>query len=166
MSMIQSSWEMISPLFDGVLIMRKHWMKRGLKVLGAVLLVGSLVGCFHHSREEMAEKIHSKITDKLELDTVQQEKLKIVITSMQEQHKKWDSSRSRFVSYFKETLKSGEPQEAKLQELAAQSLQEVQSWTQSVIPALVDLQSTLNPDQRKKLQGYLEKWEDRHSRRH
>jgi periplasmic protein CpxP/Spy len=147
----------------------KPWIKKTLiGVFGATILVGGLTACGHRGdRErgpmseervvEMRGKVIERISDKLELDEVQKQKLGVLADELIAQRKamRGDSADPR--SEMKALIAGEKFERSRAEALLTQKTQVVQAGGPKVIGALADFYDSLKPEQQKLVRDKLDK---------
>jgi periplasmic protein CpxP/Spy len=147
----------------------KPWIKKTLiGVFGATILVGGLTACGHRGdRErgpmseervvEMRGKVIERISDKLELDEVQKQKLGVLADELIAQRKamRGDSADPR--SEMKALIAGEKFDRSRAEALLTQKTQVVQAGGPKVIGALADFYDSLKPEQQKLVRDKLDK---------
>jgi periplasmic protein CpxP/Spy len=147
----------------------KPWIKKTLiGVFGATILVGGLTACGHRGdRErgpmseervvEMRGKVIERISDKLELDESQKQKLGVLADELIAQRKamRGDSADPR--SEMKALIAGEKFDRSRAEALLTQKTQVVQAGGPKVIGALADFYDSLKPEQQKLVRDKLDK---------
>lgn len=147
----------------------KPWIKKTLiGVFGATILVGGLTACGHRGdRErgpmseervvEMRGKVIERVSDKLELDEAQKQKLGVLADELIAQRKamRGDSADPR--SEMKALIAGEKFDRSRAEALLTQKTQVVQAGGPKVIGALADFYDSLNPEQQKQVRDKLDK---------
>jgi Spy/CpxP family protein refolding chaperone len=147
----------------------KPWIKKTLiGFAGATILLGGLTACGHrgaHERGPMSEervvemrgKVIERVSDKLELNEVQKQKLGVLADEMIAQRKalRGDSANPRAEMA---ALVAGEKfDRARAQTLLAQKTEVVQAGGPKVIAAMADFYDSLNPAQQAQVRERMAK---------
>jgi periplasmic protein CpxP/Spy len=146
----------------------KPWIKKTLiGVFGATILVGGLTACGHrdgHERGPMSEervvemrgKVIERISDKLELDEAQKQKLGVLADELIAQRKamRGDSADPR--SEMKALIAGEKFDRSRAEALLTQKTQVVQAGSPKVIGALADFYDSLKPEQQKLVRDKLD----------
>jgi Spy/CpxP family protein refolding chaperone len=156
----------------------KPWIKKTLIGLaGAALLVGGLTACGsrggHHERGSMSEervvemrsKAMERVSEKLELNEAQKQKLGALADEMIAQRKamRGDSADPR--TEMRALVAGSTFDRARAERLLVQKTEVVQAGGPKVIAAMADFYDSLNPQQQGQVRERLEKrgrWWSRH----
>jgi len=143
------------------------WIKRTLAtLLGATVLVGGLSAC---SREphgswseervtEMRGKVVEKLSDKLDLNGAQKQKLNLLADELLAQRAALRGQPGTDPrAEFKALIASDKFDRTRAQSLLEQKTQAVSGHGPKVITALADFYDSLNPEQQKQVRERLEK---------
>lgn len=142
-------------------------MKKTKKAVLGVLLIGiaalTITACGHHAYDEAhrSQYIMKRISDRLDLNNDQQEKLQAINAEIQTGLKKYrDQQQQLFESLIKDVQ---EPKMNKqlLMEIVQSREKAYNDIAPHVIDKIIDFQASLNADQKKKLAEYLGHWRDR-----
>lgn len=148
----------------------KPWIKKTLiGFAGATLLVAGLTACgsrgMHHERDPMSEervvemrgKVIERVSDKLDLNEAQKQKLGLLADEMMVQRKamRVDSADPR--SEMKALIAGSTFDRARAQTLLTQKTEVVQAGGPKVIGAMADFYDSLNPTQQAQVRERLEK---------
>lgn len=147
----------------------KPWIKKTLIGLaGATVLVGGLTACSgrgHHDHEsmsperimEMRGKVIERVSDKLELNEAQKQKLGVLADEMIAQRKamRGDSADPR--TELKALISGEKFDRSRAQTLLTQKTEVVQAGGPKVIAAMADFYDSLNPTQQAEVRERLDK---------
>jgi hypothetical protein len=140
--------------------------KKGLLVWVPILVVGLMFlgGCRHPSPEGIADNIIEDLTEKLALNTAQQQPLQVIkgdlLAKFAEMKKDRGSHHEEiFAELEKDVLDQGH-----LKSMVTARMARMDDVANLMIGELAKFHSTLSPEQKKKLVEYLKKKEKFHKR--
>jgi periplasmic protein CpxP/Spy len=145
----------------------KHWIKNNLLiVMSAGILLLGLGGCSfggghrqhtESSRAEFREKIVSRISSNLELNSDQKLKLTILSTKLQEQRAAMAGTSSSGNEQLKSVIQTNVFDKAMAQKLVTEKTSVITSKSPEVISAAADFFDSLNPVQQQKVRDFMAK---------
>jgi len=142
----------------------KPWIKRSLfGFAGAALAVGSLGGCaaqrWGHDPAEFRAKMVERVGSKLDLDTVQKQKLGVLAEKLQAQRAAMrdaggaGGARSQFMSLFA----GSKLDQAAAAKMVDEKTAAVRTGSPEIIAAAADFFDNLNPAQQAKVREFMER---------
>lgn len=136
-----------------------RFVKRSLLGLfGGALIAASITGCAGHrfSRDpgEMSAKIVERISSKLELDAMQQQKLAVLADKLQAQRQAMRAGADPR-EQFKALLAGNTFDQAGAQRLINEKTDAIRSGSPEVIAAAADFFDHLNPAQQQKVRDFM-----------
>ncbi len=133
--------------------------------IGALVLAGALVGagCHrHHTPEERADWMTSKIAKHLDLDDQQKAKLMAVRDEMVAARAESQQEHKAIMEEVIAQVQSDRLDQAKLTQLMDRHQAEQKRVMQRVLPKVTEWHATLRPDQKKEAVEHIRKWMDRY----
>lgn len=146
----------------------KPWIKKSLiAVFGASVVLGGLSACGargDHARgwsdervTEMRGKVIERVSDKLELNAAQQQKLVVLADELIAQRKAWRAQGGDPRAEIKGLIASEKFDRSAAQALLERKTQQVQGAGPRVIAAFADFYDSLNPQQQSQVRERLDK---------
>lgn len=146
----------------------KPWIKKSLiAVFGASVVLGGLSACGargDHARgwndervTEMRGKVIERVSDKLELNAAQQQKLAVLADELIAQRKAWRAQGGDPRAEIKGLIASEKFDRSAAQALLERKTQQVQGAGPRVIAAFADFYDSLNPQQQSQVRERLDK---------
>ena len=133
-----------------------------LATLYLAIAVLSVTACGHrhYDQEHRSQWIIKRISEKLDLNDAQQEKLKAVKTEIQAGLSKYQDQQKQLLDRIIKDVQEPAMNKELLME-AVESRQKVYNdIAPHVVDKIIDFQASLNADQKKKLAEYIEHWRD------
>ena len=146
----------------------KPWIKKTLiGITAATVVLGGLTACGsrgdHHGSgwsdervTEMRGKAVERISDKLELNAVQQQKLGVLADELIAQRKAWRAQGGEPRAEIKALIAGDKFDRSAAQGLLERKTQQVQGAGPKVIAAMADFYDSLNPEQQKQVRERLD----------
>jgi periplasmic protein CpxP/Spy len=146
----------------------KPWIKKSLiAVFGASVVLGGLSACGSrgdHARgwsdervTEMRGKVIERVSDKLELNAAQQQKLGVLADELIAQRKAWRAQGGDPRAEIKGLMASEKFDRSAAHALLERKTQQVQGAGPKVIAAFADFYDSLNPQQQSQVRERLDK---------
>ncbi|MFY3384126.1 Spy/CpxP family protein refolding chaperone [Paracidovorax sp. MALMAid1276] len=145
----------------------KPWIKKTLTVFfGTTIALGGLTACssaYHHrgpmSAEKMAEvraKVVQRVSNKLDLDEAQKQKLNTLADAVQAQRAAWRGSANDPRTDMQAIVSGAKFDRARAQALVEEKTRLIQSASPEVIKALADFYDSLDAGQQEKVRAMLQ----------
>jgi len=158
--------DMFNPVTERTTVM-KTWIKRTLiGALGATLVVGGLTGCGSHGTRgegwsaeritDMRVKAVDKISQKLELDTAQKQKLDLLADQLMASRTAFRAKDADPRAEIQAMVAGAKFDRARAQTMLEQNTQVVQGNGPKVIGAFADFYDSLNPQQQQQVRERLQ----------
>ncbi|MGJ7510332.1 Spy/CpxP family protein refolding chaperone [Variovorax sp. GT1P44] len=143
-----------------------RWFKRSIfGIAGAALVAGSLAGCGHRpgwsgaseqDRAEFRARMVERVSNKLELDVSQKQKLTVLTEKLQAQRaalRGGGDPRAEFRSLFA----GAKLDQERARKLVEEKTAAMQAGSPEVIAAAADFFDSLNPAQQQKVRDFMER---------
>ncbi|MBS0453245.1 MAG: Spy/CpxP family protein refolding chaperone [Proteobacteria bacterium] len=149
----------------------RPWFKRSLfGVAGLALVAASVGGCayqhgWHGNPDEFRAKMVERVSDKLELDAAQKQKLAVLAQKMQAQREALRAGNDPR-SQFRQLFAGDKLDQAGAARLIDEKTAAVKSGSPEVIAAAADFFDNLRPDQQQKVRDFMDRRGRGHWGRH
>ena len=141
----------------------KRLTKLTLIVTSAVILVGSFTACQHHrDPEQRAEWIVEKVTNKLELDDVQQNNLKSLSDEMLNVRKAMKQQADEKHEQLQSMLEQPTIDQSQLLSIIQTHNQLINEHAPQVVSAIADFYNSLKPEQQAEIREFMQEHRDHH----
>jgi len=150
-------------------------MKKSTKIIAiTVLTLGVTTGVFaygaHHawkmSPEEKAEYVTEKMTENLELNTMQQENLKLLSATVLEMMSDVRSGRTEHMELMQQFLSDPTMDQARALQMIQQKTQMINDRAPQMIASIAGFLDSLDSEQKKELREHMNEHMDRHHEDH
>ncbi len=141
------------------------------KVAGLIFLTVSILGlsvsCKNKKPEQRAAHVVSKVSNKLDLNSEQKEKLENLKNKMLAIHKTKKSTKENFHKDVKNLITQDRIAEADVKSLLDRKRNDIDQVLPEVLPELIEFHASLNSEQKEKLVKFVDKFGGRrHGKRH
>ena len=140
----------------------KKTLRYTLVTLLVVVVAGAVISCGHHRSDPQARADWAvkKVTRKLDLDDVQQSKLRAVTDEFVEQHRAYQDTRTQSMDELLAELRKPAMDQAVLQQMVAEHQARVSEVSPAIIEKIVDFHASLNDEQRQEMADRLQEFRD------
>lgn len=143
--------------------MKKYFRLAGIATfIGIVAFTLSACGHHRHDPEDKAEWIAKKITRKLDLDELQQQKLKAVTDEFVAHHKAHRSQKREHMDKLLSEIRKPELDKSVLNQVVNEHQARINEMAPSIIDKLAEFHASLNDEQKEKLAEKLEHFKNHH----
>lgn len=139
-----------------------------LFLVSVVIVGGALTACgyTHHTPEQRAERLVEKLTDKLELNTLQQQKLSAVKDVFLSLGTHLHSERAQWRAQALTIVATESLDQTALNQLISERIAAVEQATPQVVAALGEFYDSLMPNQQATIRTHIQEGPGRHCWHH